>query len=81
MAIPIRQHEFETPQSKSDDTQLTLDDPERAKAPLTSPFSVDSPSALDLKLEALQNFEDFLSIGNETTPAVPVPITSIYKKI
>ena len=28
-----------------------------------------------------QNFEDFLSIGNETTPAVQVPITSIYKKI
>ena len=28
-----------------------------------------------------QNFEDFLSVGKETTPAVPVPITSIYKKI
>jgi len=28
-----------------------------------------------------QNFEDFLfSVGKETTPAVPVPITSIYKK-
>jgi hypothetical protein len=28
-----------------------------------------------------QNFEDFLSIGNETIPTVQVPITSIYKKI
>jgi hypothetical protein len=45
------EHEFETPRSKSDATQLTLDDPEQSKAPLTSPFSVDSPRALDLKLE------------------------------
>ena len=47
----LLEHEFETPRSKSDATQLTFDDPERAKAPLTSPFSVDSPRALDLKLE------------------------------
>ena len=47
----VLEHEFETPRSKSDATQLTFDDPERAKAPLTSPFSVDSPRALDLKLE------------------------------
>ena len=45
----VLEHEFETPRSKSDATQLTFDDPERA--PLTSPFSVDSPRALDLKLE------------------------------
>ena len=47
----VLEHEFETPRSKSDATQLTLDDPEQSKAPLTSPFSVDSPRALDLKLE------------------------------
>ena len=44
-------HEFETPRSKSDATQLTFDDPEQSKAHLTSPFSVDTPRALDLKLE------------------------------
>jgi len=27
-----------------------------------------------------QNFEDFLSVGKETTPAGPVPITSILFK-
>ena len=47
----VLEHEFETPRSKSDATQLTFDDPEQSKAPLTSPFSVDSPRALDLKLE------------------------------
>ena len=51
----VLEHEFETPRSKSDATQLTLDDPEQSKAPLTSPFSVDSPRALDLKLEALRS--------------------------
>jgi hypothetical protein len=45
----VLEHEFEASRSKSGATQLTFDDPERA--PLTSPFSVDSPSALDLKLE------------------------------
>ena len=45
----VLEHEFETPRSKSDATQLTFDDPEWA--PITSPFSVDSPSALDLKLK------------------------------
>ena len=124
--------------SRSDASQLALDDPEPAH--LTSPFSVDSPLTLDLKVRASvsklvdgflssyysnkvdskysslatrvrrpraiqgtfnqslqcgfaqgsgsqtrsapkQNFEDFLSVGKETTPAVQVPITSIYKKI
>ena len=126
--------------SRSDASQLALDDPEPAH--LTSPFSVDSPLTLDLKVRASvtklvdgflsstsyysnkvdskysslatrvrrpraiqgtfnqslqcgfaqgsgsqtrsapkQNFEDFLSIGNETIPTVQVPITSIYKKI
>ena len=45
----VLEHEFETPRSKSDATQLMFDDPEWA--PITSPFSVDSPSALDLKLK------------------------------
>ena len=35
--------------------QLAFDDPEQSKAPLISPFSVDSPRALDLKLEALRS--------------------------
>jgi len=104
----VLEHEFETPRSKSDATQLTFDDLERAlltsplsairpvlwiskcgpafpslwmasflpitqtkltqsilhlqlafddpePTPLTSPFSVDSPLTLDLKLEALRS--------------------------
>ena len=41
----VLEHEFETPRSKSDATQLMFDDPEWA--PITSLFSVDSPLALD----------------------------------
>ena len=56
--------------------QLAFDDPE--PAPITSLFSVDSPLTLDLSAQE-QNFEDFLSVGKETTPSVlPVPITYQY---
>ena len=49
ISCSVLEHEFETPRSKCDASHLRFDDPEWA--PFTSPFSVDPPCALDLKLE------------------------------
>ena len=64
-----------------EELRLAFDDLEWA--PLTSLFSVDLPLTLDLtRSPPKQNFENFLSVGKETTPShkFPYPLTRTKKQ-